>query len=119
MKMLTGILTIGLVLGTVSEVMAAPQRSCEAWQGASRKQLSGEEKWDAALIQGDDVQVYAAPESVCACPGMQLHKSMAVYAYRSFRGYTRILYLERSTGVQISGWVKSGQLRHQNSSAAI
>ncbi len=119
MKMLTGILTIGLVLGTASEVTAAPQRSCEAWQGATRQQLSGEEKWEAAVIQGDDVQVYAAPEGVCACPGMQLHKSMAVYAYRSFHGFTRILYLERSTGVQVSGWVKSGQLRHQSGSAVI
>ena len=118
MKMLTGIVAAGLMLGFAAQVAAAPQRSCEAWQGASRQQLSGEEGWDAALIQAEDVQVYAAPEGVCACPGMQLHKSMAVYAYSSFRGFTRILYLDRQSGVQISGWVKSGQLHHQVASAA-
>ena len=113
MKTITGVIAASLMLGLAADVTAAPERSCDAWQGASRQQLAGEEKWQAALIEGDDVQVYAAPEGVCSCPGMLLHKSMAVYAYRAFHGFTRILYVDRQSGVQISGWVKSGQLRHQ------
>jgi hypothetical protein len=113
MKTITGVIAASLMLGLAADVNAAPERSCEAWQGASRQQLAGEETWQAALIVGDDVQVYAAPESVCGCPGTLLHKSMAVFAYRSFHGFTRILYLDRRSGVQISGWVRSGQLRHQ------
>ena len=113
MKTLTGLLAVGLMLRVTADAAAAPQRSCEAWQGASRQQLAGsEEAWSGALIQGADVQVFAAPESVCACPGMLLHQSMAVYAYRSLHGFTRILYLDRRSGAQISGWVRSNQLRH-------
>ncbi len=114
----TGVL-LGLSLGFGGEVVAAPQSSCEAWQDANRQRLAGEDKWDAALVHGNDVQVYTAPSGVCGCPGMRLQNSMAVYAYRAYHGFTRILYLDLSSGQQISGWVRSGQLRHQHGSAAI
>jgi hypothetical protein len=114
----TGVL-LGLSLGFSGEVVAAPQSSCEAWQDASRQQLAGEEKWHAALVHGDDVQVYAAPSGVCGCPGMRLQNSMAVYAYRAYHGFTRVLYLDLSSGRQISGWVRSSQLRQQHGLAAI
>jgi hypothetical protein len=105
-----------LLLGCASAACGAPrgpfaERSCEAWQ-ADAEQLGHPTLHPQANIVGSQpVTVYAAPAGFCRCAGSVLQPSAVVQIDRQFRGFVRVLYLNAAAGEQVSGWVKSTQLR--------